>query len=223
MKISRTSPRRCRQMPPIDTAPASAQSSRISSTWRGSSLMPGHQRGDQHAGGDPGAVELGHRLDALARVRRVRLAGAPRLLVERGDREVGGEARDLLEQLEVAQQQRRLGEHRAGRARVAHGLPDAGQQLVALLDPLVGIGVGAQRHVLVLPARPEQLRPRELGRVDLDDDLALEVPAGVEVEVGVGGAGEAKKQAWVHPRYGLIVHRNGIRDAFGTRFRIDFA
>ena len=41
MKTSRTSPRRCRQMPPIETAPASAHSSRISSTCWGESLMPG--------------------------------------------------------------------------------------------------------------------------------------------------------------------------------------
>ncbi len=41
MKMPRTSPRRCRQMPPTDTAPASAQSSRISSTWAGESLTPG--------------------------------------------------------------------------------------------------------------------------------------------------------------------------------------
>ena len=37
--------------------------------------------------------------------------------------------------------------------------------------------------------------------------------------------GRAKQylQACVHPRYGLIVHRNGIRDAGGTSLRMDFA
>jgi len=29
--------------------------------------------------------------------------------------------------------------------------------------------------------------------------------------------------AWLQPRYGLIVQRNGIFDAFGTRLSADFA
>ena len=37
-----------------------------------------------------------------------------------------------------------------------------------------------------------QLRPQQLGDVDLDDDLALEVPARVEAEIGVGRPGEAE-------------------------------
>ena len=45
--------------------------------------------------------------------------------------------------------------------------------------------------MLALPRRPGQLGPQDLRHVDLDDDLALEVTAGVEVEVGVGGASEA--------------------------------
>jgi hypothetical protein len=37
--------------------------------------------------------------------------------------------------------------------------------------------------------------------------------------------GRAKQNLheWVQPRNGLIVNLNGIRDASGTRFRIDFA
>ena len=37
--------------------------------------------------------------------------------------------------------------------------------------------------------------------------------------------GRAKQylHAWWHPLYGLIVQRNGIRDAFGTLFSADFA
>ena len=30
------------------------------------------------------------------------------------------------------------------------------------------------------------------------------------------------RHAWLHPRYGLIVHWNGIRDCFGTLFSADF-
>ena len=112
----------------------------------------------------------------------------------RRDREVGadvGHLGDLLHQVEVAQQQRRLRQHRARVRRVAQRLPDAAHELVAPLDPLVRVGVRPHRDVLALPRRPRQLDPQHLGRVDLDDDLLLEVAAGVEVEVGVGRAGEA--------------------------------
>ena len=62
------------------------------------------------------------------------------------------------------------------------------------------------------------------GTLTLTTISLLEVPAGVEVEVGVGGAGEAIIcTQWRHPLYGLIVQRNGIRDAFGTLFSADFA
>jgi len=45
--------------------------------------------------------------------------------------------------------------------------------------------------VFAVPGRLAQLGPDELGDVDLDDDFALEVLARVEIEVGVGWAGEA--------------------------------
>jgi hypothetical protein len=66
---------------------------------------PGHQRRHQHARRDPVAGQLGDRFEAQARVRRVRLGCAPRLLVERRDREVGrelGALDQLAEQLQVA-------------------------------------------------------------------------------------------------------------------------
>ncbi len=56
--------------------------------------------------------------------------------------------------VDIAQQQRRLGEHRARVAGsaggVEHRFPDADHQSVAPLDPLVRIGVGAERDVLSL-------------------------------------------------------------------------
>ena len=181
-------------MPPMLVAPASAASSRMRSTCAGESLMPGISGAMRTPRRDAGAVELGDRLQPRARARRVRLARAPGLLVERRDREVGadvGALVDLAEQVEVAEHERRLGEDRARVGEVAHRLPDAGHELVAALDPLVRIGVGPHRDVLALPRRPGELRAHDFGRVDLDDDLALEVAPGVEVEIGVGGAGEA--------------------------------
>ena len=71
--------------------------------------------------------------------------------------------------------------------------------------------------MLAAPRWSRELGADELGRVHLDDDLALEVLAGVQVEICVSRAGEAVgEQAWVQPRYGLIVQRNGIRERFGT-------
>jgi hypothetical protein len=46
--------------------------------------------------------------------------------------------------------------------------------------------------MLAPPGRPRQLDAEHLGRVDLDDDLALEVAVGVEVEVLVGWASKAE-------------------------------
>jgi len=37
------------------------------------------------------------------------------------------------------------------------------------------------------------------------------------------GRAKQNTQAWVHPRYGLTVQRNGIFDAAGTRLIADFA
>src|SRR6478735_9474399 len=74
---------------------------------------------------------------------------------------------------------------------VAERLPDAAHELVAALHPLVGVGVRPQRDVLALPRGLAQLGPQDLGDVDLDDDLLLEIASGVEVEIRVRGTGEA--------------------------------
>lgn len=52
--------------------------------------------------------------------------------------------------------------------------------------------------------------------------LSKSRPASKPRQVWVGRA-KQYLQAWLHPRYGLIVQGNGIRDAFGTRFSADFA
>ena len=64
-------------------------------------------------------------------------------------------------------------------------------QLVATLDALVAVDVGAHRHVLAAPGRPAQLPAQHLADVGLDHDLRVEVVARVEVEVLVRLAGEA--------------------------------
>jgi hypothetical protein len=167
----------------------------------------GDQRRDQHPGRDPRLHELGDGLQALAGMRGVRLGLPPGVLVQGGHREVCDEVRtrdQFPHELLVSQQERRLGQDRAGVAEVAHRLPDPLHQAIAALDPLVGIGVRPEGDVVALPGGTAQLGPHELRHVHLDDDLALEVLACVQVEVGMRGAGEAvdpgKTHAWVHPR-----------------------
>ena len=82
--------------------------------------------------------------------------------------------------------------------RIENGVPaaasareNAGHQPVAALGPLVRVGVRAERHVLTAPGRPGELPAQHLGHVDLHDDLAVEVGAGVELEPGVRSTGEA--------------------------------
>jgi len=60
MKIARTSPRKCRATPATLLAPASATNSSSCSICLGGIVDPGHQRREEHACRDPGAIELGH-------------------------------------------------------------------------------------------------------------------------------------------------------------------
>jgi hypothetical protein len=95
------------------------------------------------------------------------------------------------QQRQVAGQQGALGEHRERRGAAGQRVDDAGHEPVAALGALVRVGVGAHRHVLVAPLGRAQLAGEHLGRVDLDDDLAVEILPGVQVQVGVAVAGEA--------------------------------
>ena len=179
------------------------------------------QRRDQDAGRDPVADQLGHRLDPLARVRRVRLG-----LRARPSRRASGSRG--WRRTRSARPARGRASGRAAAA-ATWSAPSTGWRSRASpprSPPSAGSGprpTGRGRcWCRARRARPSttaaRARPaRSSGHVDLDDDLALEVLARVEVEVGVGGPGEAvDMHAWVHPRYGLIVQRNGIRERFGT-------
>jgi hypothetical protein len=91
---------------------------------------------------------------------------------------------------------------------------------------LIRVGVRAHRDVLALPRRPRQLDAQHLRSVDLDDDLALEVAAGVEVEVGVRWAGEAVKATMTAAPVGIDRppewHPRPVRHAVERGFGSDF-
>ena len=156
---------------------------------------PRHQRGDQDARGDAGLVQLRHRLEPLARMRGVRLGLAPGLLVQRRHREVDADLGDLGEPLEVLQVPQRAATTSsaptpASRPRAA---PPASAASACIGPRPTGRGRCWSRRRRAR-ASSDGLRSsaaQQLRHVDLDDDLALEVAAGVEVEVGVGVASEA--------------------------------
>ena len=129
----------------------------IRSTCSGASLMPGISGAIRIPVGMPARLSSADRLQPRARVRRVRLARRHAFSSSVGtDRHAVTSVTlgDLAHQIEVAQQQRRLRQHRARVRGVAERLPDAAHELVAALDPLVRVGVRAQRDVLALPRRP---------------------------------------------------------------------
>ena len=154
------------------------------------------QRCDEYARRHAASVQLSDGLQARTRLGVCGSVSAPSLLVESRHREVDrhlGALVYLLQQLDVAQHQRRLGDEGAGRARVAYRLPDAGHQLGGSRPTGRGrCWCPASRAPF--PRGPRQLAAQQLRRVDLDDDLPLEVPARVEVEVLVGGRA---KQLWL--------------------------
>src|SRR5262249_4833369 len=93
----------------------------------------------------------------------------------------------LGQQIYVARHQRRLRDD-------ADGIPELGEHLEAAprdparpLDGLVAVGVAGERDELGLPPRREKRLPQKLWRVRLHHDAALEVDAGVEPELFVGG------------------------------------
>ena len=172
----------------IETAPASTQARTTSESCSSPSEMPGQDRRDQNTARDSCLVQSRDGLDASQRRRRARLAHVPDILVERADGEIGphlGTFCGRLEHVEIAQDHRRLRQHRERIARVAERLEDAAREPVAALGLLVGIGVRAHRDVLAAPARPCELGGQPLDRVDLDDDPPLEVLQAVQPEVFV--------------------------------------
>ncbi len=74
---------------------------------------------------------------------------------------------------------------------VAQRADDAGHELVAALGPLVAVHVGAHGDVLARPARRGQLPAASSGALTLTTTLESKSVPGVQVQVGVGVAGEA--------------------------------
>jgi hypothetical protein len=93
--------------------------------------------------------------------------------------------RSANQEIEVTEDQRPLREDRERVAVIGQRFEDPAHQAVATLGALVRIRIGAHRDVLALPTLRGELASQDLGRIDLHDDLGLEVSPGIHVEVGV--------------------------------------
>jgi hypothetical protein len=134
------------------------------------------------------------------------LGGLPHALVEGADRQVAvhvGARRGGDEEVEVAQDERGLGEDGEGVAGLAERLDDAAGEVVAPLGALIGVGVGAHGDVLTVPARWAELGAHPLHGVHLHHQFSLEVLADAESEVLVGGTGETVDARVAAPPVGV--------------------
>ena len=137
-------------------------------------------RGDGDVAGHAGIVQRLDRGEALARLRRARLQRPRDLGIERGHRNRDrGETQlgRLLREIEVAQDAVGLGGDGEGVAGLDQQLDDRAGDPPALLDRLVGIGVGAHRDRPAFIAGPRQCRVEQLRRLGLHEQARFEIHA----------------------------------------------
>jgi hypothetical protein len=125
---------------------------------------------------------------------RPRLGLLPHLLVERPHREGRlhpGALGRLRQQVDIPQDQRRLGEDGERVPGPREHLDDPPGEPIFALTPLVWIGICPHGYLLFTPLWRRHLSSRSFYSIDLDHDLAVEVFAHVEVKIFMGGASEA--------------------------------
>ena len=128
------------------------------------------------------------------RRRGPRLHGARELGIERRHRQ-----RDLdqiafrhpLQNIDVAHDQRRLGDDADRMAGALQHFENAAHDFVLALDRLIGIGVGADRDHARFVAGCGQFLLQQFGRVRLDQQLGFEIEPRRQAEKGVGRPREA--------------------------------
>jgi hypothetical protein len=138
--------------------------------------------------------QLGERLEPLAGRGRPGLGQPSHGVVVGADRERQLDLRTprgVHQQVDVAQDHRRLGEDRERVSVLREHLDQPSGQPVVALGRLVGVGVGAHRNRLAGPGGIGQLAFQPLDGVHLDHDPALEVLPRVQPQVLVRGPREA--------------------------------
>ena len=153
-----------------------------------------NDRRHHHRGRNAGRRQLPQRLETAARRRRARLHGARELGIERRHRQRDldqvalGEPR---QDVEIAQDQRRLGDDADRMAGALQHFEDAAHHLIFALDRLIRIGVGADRDGARLVVRRRQFLLQQRRRVRLHEQLGLEIEPRRQPEIGVGRPREA--------------------------------
>ena len=109
----------------------------------------------------------------------------------------------LDEEVEVAQDERRLGEDGKRVAGLTERRHDPPGEVIAALGTLVGVGVGAHGDVVATPVRRAQLGAHAVHGVHLHHQLAVEVLADVEPQVLVRRSGEAVRTGVTAPAVGV--------------------
>ena len=136
-----------------------------------------HRRG-QHADRNAGPRKAANGLDAAIRRGGTRLQLACEIGVERGARHehLDQPARGHRpEDVDVALDQRRLGDQPHRLAELGTHLQHRAGDLPVALHRLVGVGVGAYRNRLAAIGRARQLRAQQPGRVALGEQPGLEI------------------------------------------------
>ena len=183
-----------------------------------------HNRAHQHPAAQPVLAEGGADAQPPPGAGGTRLDGAPQVLVRAPDRHGQAHVGDLRrrqQQVEVAEDQRALGQDGVRVTGVQQGLEDPRHQLVLALGPLVDVHVGAHGDVLALPLAGVQLLADQVRGVDLDHDLGVEVMPGVQVQVGVRVAGEAIDACMATATIGI--NSPAERDPRGVGHPVDHA
>ena len=154
----------------------------------------GHDGRDHDRGWNAGSRELAQRFEPARRRRRARLHDARELGIERRHRDgdLGEIARGhAAEDIDVARDQVRLGDDPDRMAGAFQHFEDAAHDLVAPLDRLIRIRVGADRDRARAVARGRELALQQFRRVRLHEQLRFEIEPGREPEIGVRRPGKA--------------------------------
>ena len=107
------------------------------------------------------------------------------------------------ENVEIAQHQRRLGDDADRMAGAVEHFENAAHHLVAPLDRLIRVGIGADRDHLRLIAGRRQFLFQQIGCFRLHQQLGFEIEPGRQAEIGVGRPREAVDAAMLAAAIGI--------------------
>lgn len=196
------------------------------------------QRGDEYGDRNPRLAQAADGFQAPLRCGGARFEQAGQGAIQGGERygHVGQVApRQGRQQVDVALDEGRFGDHAEGMGKLAQHLDEGAGQAEAALHRLVGIGIDAEGNGGAAVAGPGQFLPQQCRGVRLVKQAALEVQPRRQAEPGVAGAGETIHTAVLTAAVGIegavegdvgrvvvIDHRaTAVHQQFGVqRFRL---